>query len=124
MKLFAALAFLFASVVGAPAPCAHAMGPGAANEASPAVEDAHAHHAMDNNASEAGHHDAVVEHQDHGCVDGCDGRDGCEGCTITNAAISTADEFYRHFVFNGALVATFVAGAGKPTILDPPPPRA
>ena len=135
MKLIAALAFLFSSVVDVPAPCSHAAGLDIANETPVVMNDSHAHHGshadhgIDHPASETSHdnaaadHHAAADHQDHGCENGCGGGISCEGCTVTSAAISTADELHRQFVAHSALTASFVTAPDEHTAIDPPPPR-
>ena len=124
MKFIAAVAFLIASVFGAPAPCSHAMGLDVADEAPQSKNVSHAHHGIDHRAHDVDHGDIANEHEDHGCTDGCDGGVGCEGCTITNSAISAVDEFHGSFISHSVLATTFADAVDKPTTLDPPPPRS
>ena len=136
MKLLAALAIMFASIADVPAPCAHAMGQVA--EALPTTEmvhtghDRHAHHS-EHSKSTAGHahharHDngapEIIHDNAHDCSDGCEGGVGCDGCTITNAAISEADKSARHIAAHSIQPVITMLGVDKPATLDPPPPRA
>lgn len=130
MKLIAALTLLIAGVLGAPAPCSHVMGFDVAKETSAAINESHPHHdlhahgGMGHHAPDSSHGDATGDHDDHGCADECEGGVGCDGCTITNAAMSLGNAFHHHILFDGPLEVTFAIGADKPTTLDPPPPRA
>lgn len=130
MKVFIAVLFFVALVVGAPVPCEHAYGEHKADGMVHAVDENNAHgdHSshfpqMRENALHSVY--SVSDHLKHGtCPMGCDGGYGCSACAVTFGDV-------KPFMFSGPFLQLRVFGLFQAMPapesdfhLEPPPPKS